>query len=115
MKVQEAKRSVRIQGWATEVSDRRQSGMTVKEWCSVQGYSVKTYYYRLKRVREEWLEAAESGNSINLQEKPVFAALPMPQTKVAAVTVRLNGCSVEILNGADATVIRQVLQAVSRL
>jgi transposase-like protein len=115
MGVQAVKQSLRIQEWATQISDRKQSGMTVTEWCKEQGYSAKTYYYRLKRIREELLEASESRNQVILQDKPVFAALPMPKAECAAVRISLGSCIIEIRNGADGAIIGQVLKTVSRL
>lgn len=34
------------------VKCRKESGMTVSEWCKQNGINLKTYYYRLKRVRQ---------------------------------------------------------------
>jgi hypothetical protein len=115
MGVQAITRSLRVQEWAAQINDRKQSGMTVIEWCEVQGYSTKTYYYRLKRVREELLEAAEIRNQVILQDKPVFAALPMPKSECAAVRISLGSCVLEIQNGADGAIIGQVLKSVSQL
>ena len=122
-------RKLLLQEWAAQISERGQSGLSVDEWCEKNGVSKATYYYRHKRVREELLEAMETGSSLQISgatdcmeartrgqsEKPVFAALPMPQRKGAAVTVWIGGYSVDIQNGADNTVVEQVLKVVSRL
>ena len=113
MKVQATKRAAIVQEWANQIRERTQSGMSVNEWSAVNGYSPKTYYYRLKRVREELLEAAGAGNHPCPIEKPVFAALPMLKTGGASLTVRLGQCTVEIQNGADAGLVEQVLRMVS--
>jgi hypothetical protein len=115
MKVQAAKRALLLQEWADQIREHKQSGMTLKQWTAKTGYSDKTYYYRLKRVREELLEAAEVGGAICLGEKPVFAALPMPTVSGMAVTVRIGQYSIEIHNNADAGVVEQALRVVSRL
>ena len=64
MKAQTAKRAIMLQEWAAQIKERIQSGQTVKDWCAMHGVAQKTYYYRLKRVREEMLEAAESRSSL---------------------------------------------------
>ncbi|MCL1981793.1 MAG: hypothetical protein FWG53_01705 [Clostridiales bacterium] len=144
MKVQEAKRQIRLREWATQINMCRQSGLTVKEWCRENGIHLKTYYNRMKRVREEMLEAIEAGSiaqvpglagigggSMQLskpdlndrsgsvvlmqQADPVFAALPMPKNKGASVTVWIGKCAVDIQNGSDGAVVEQVLKVVSRL
>ena len=115
MKVQETKRTALLQGWANHIREHKQSGMSVNEWSAVQGYSPKTYYYRLRRVREELLEVAGADNNPYLIEKPVFAALPISKANGPALTVRLGQCSVEVQNGADTVLVEQVLRVVSRL
>lgn len=49
------KRRENIRNWATEVELCRNSGLTVQQWCEENRISVKTYYYHLRRVREELL------------------------------------------------------------
>jgi len=139
MKVQEAKRRIRLREWAEQINACKQSGLTVAQWCAKNGMSKKTYYNRMKRVREELLDAIEtrneneiavsggiSGTSICIPERmgsqppmktttPVFAALPIPQSKSASVTVWIGGYAVEIQNGADDAVVEHALTVVSRL
>ena len=144
MKVQDVKRKIKLNTWAAQIQSREESGLTVKQWCKEAGMDRKTYYYRLKRVREELLDAiaepdtaalmpmmAGTGNCnvltpVEMAERtddkgatkgsnPVFATFPMSQGNSAAVTVWLGGHSVEIQNGADGAVVEQVLKVVSRL
>ena len=115
MRVQTVTRTVQLQEWSSQIQERMQSGMTVREYCERIGLSLKTYYYRLRRVREEFLEDAESQNALALPERPVFAALPAPRTNDAAVTVRIGEHTAEIASGADAETIERVLRALSRL
>jgi len=120
MKVQAAKRAIVIQEWAAQIRDRIQSGQSVREWCEEHGLSDKTYYYRLRRVREEMLEAAqiETGHHhqhmLAVPDKTVFAAVPVPQSRNVEIAVQIGAYSVGI-HGADVTIIEHVLAAVSRL
>lgn len=133
MSVQNVKRMLRYRQWAAQINDRQQSGQTVRQWCEAQGICVKTYYHRLKRVREEMLDALESPQHPgwiatategikpssalrnSLKEIPSFAALPMPQIKEAAVSVRIGGYTVDIQNGAAGTLVEQVIRLVAVL
>jgi hypothetical protein len=144
MKVQTAKRMIRLQEWATQINDCKQSGKKVRQWCKENGVSTTTFYNRMKVVREEMLELIEFGRTSWIsgatcpetnnmptlpglpshlerylpaqEEKLVFAALPMPQaTKSAAVTVRIGGYTVDIQNGAYDITVEQVLRVVARL
>jgi lambda repressor-like predicted transcriptional regulator len=127
MKVQEVKRQVQLREWASQIKAREESGMTVRAWCRESGISHKTYYSRLKRVREELLEAmgievapqtglATVGESrFQQRESAVFAPVAMPQGKGASITVWIGSYAIDIQNGADSETIEQALKAVSRL
>jgi len=143
MKVQDAKRLVRIREWTEQINACKQSGMTVKQWCKENGINTKTYYNRMKRVREELLDALETVNGGRLpgfvqmdrnttlmqqelpgsigsiqseqMDMPVFAALPIPRRSGSAVTVHIGAHVAEIHNGADAETMEGVLRTLARL
>jgi len=143
MNVKQTKRQIQLQEWVMEVRACKQSGLPVRQWCEENGVAVKSYYYHLKRVREELLDTIQAGTTPQMPvpegldgssmpmrldmgvrsgdgvptntETPVFATFPMPQGTGAAVTVRLDGYSVDIQNGAEDAVVEQVLKVVSRL
>ena len=52
MDVTEFKQEYRLRQWGEIIKEQQQSGQTVKAWCSEKGISTKTYYYRLRKVRE---------------------------------------------------------------
>ena len=140
MKVQTANRIIRYQEWAEQISACKQSGKTVRQWCSEQGINPKTYYNRMRVIREEMLELAEkagagymsssagvlashvhcgpkSCNNSKQEEQPVFVTLPMSQNSsaTAPVTVRVGGYSVDIHNNADSDLLEHVLRLVVQL
>lgn len=46
------KKEIKLRQWAEMIKCRNESGMTVSEWCKENGINLKTYYYRLKKVRQ---------------------------------------------------------------
>ena len=46
------KKEAKLAQWAEMVRQRNESGLSVTEWCKQNGINIKTYYYRLKRVRQ---------------------------------------------------------------
>ena len=133
---------LRIKEWASQVNECKQSGQSVKQWCNEHGVSIKTFYNHMKVIREEMLEYVNDdislpsgstgmikssatihkninnlneGKLIGQQVETEFAALPMPQSKSAAVTVRIGGCSIDIQNGADISMVDLVIHTVARL
>lgn len=51
-KISKIKTDLLMREWAEMVRECRSSGLTVKEWCINNDVNIKTYYYRLKRVRD---------------------------------------------------------------
>ena len=144
MKVQTAKRKMRLQEWAEQIADCNESGKTVRQWCEERGINRKTYYNRVKVVREEMLELIEASGggavsgmvrsakkntfalpedrganegrpALQQEKSPVFASLPRPQAKNAAITVRIGEYVVDIQNSADDDKVEQVLRTMARL
>ena len=46
------KKEIKHSEWAEMVKRRKESGLTVNEWCRQNGINLKTYYYRQKRMRQ---------------------------------------------------------------
>lgn len=51
-KIMKIKNKVRINEWSEMVKSCRSSELTVQQWCNLNGVNIKTYYYRLRKVRE---------------------------------------------------------------
>ena len=130
MKLQNLKRQMHLQEWASQIKAQSQSGMTIREWCEATGIGYKNFYRRRKCVQEELLESLEEkGNNpqttdlsainekrISTKNKPaVITPVNIPQTKGAALTVWIGHYAVDIQNGADAEIIDRVLRLVSVL
>ena len=50
--IAKVKKEVKLAQWAEMVKSRNESGLTVTDWCKQNGINLKTYYYRLKRLRQ---------------------------------------------------------------
>lgn len=97
-----------LQEWAEQVQACRNSGMKVREWCEMNGLSVKTYYYRQRRVASALEEMAKAGN---------FAEVPM-QSRAAepsrgTINIQLGNASITISNGASEKTISAVMRALA--
>ena len=52
------KQDVRLQEWSAQIEAQQASGLTVRQWCIENGVKPKTYYYHLKKVREQFLDSS---------------------------------------------------------
>ena len=39
------KQDVKLRQWAEMIQQRKESGLTVSQWCEMNGVNYKTYYY----------------------------------------------------------------------
>ena len=51
-KITEAKNQVKLRNWQMMYSEYQASGQTVRRWCEEKNLSTKTFYYRLRKLRE---------------------------------------------------------------
>lgn len=57
----EIRQQVRLNQWSAMVQEREESGLSVKAYCKQAGIATKTYYYRLRRLREAAIKQTQSG------------------------------------------------------
>lgn len=50
--IAKVKKEVKLAQWAEMLRIRNESGLSVTDWCKQNGINPKTYYYRLKRIRQ---------------------------------------------------------------
>ena len=54
------KKELRLQEWSAQIKAQQASGLTVQQWCAENGINAKTYYYRLRKVQEQFMEDSPS-------------------------------------------------------
>ena len=78
------KQEVRLREWSAQIKAQQASGQTVQQWCAQNAVNPQTYYYHLKRVREQYLESA-----------PSIVPLTVPQTD-SAIHIEKNGLQISL-------------------
>jgi len=128
MSLNELTKQVRLRQWADDINNRLNSGMRVRQWCSEQGISQKTYYYRLRRVREEAI-AKVPGKQLARTEKDIFSEVdnssPVSFAEItcnkydgnatSAITVHFGNSVLEINNVAEQETIIKTLIALKSI
>lgn len=91
-----AKKNIRLQEWNRQIKEQKSSGLSVQEWCQQHGINPKTYYYHLRKVREEFLK---SGQAENTQEKRETERAVVPILTASAdrnITIEKNGLHITL-------------------
>lgn len=105
----------RLEQWKKLIAECQSSGMPVRKWCEQQGFREQTYYYYLKRIRQEEINKMPTSLIPVVEEKPtVFKKLEV-QTPVAnakaAVIIRFGNATIEVNEGTSQQTIQAVLLA----
>jgi hypothetical protein len=97
------KNEYRRQRWAEAIRQCQESGMTVTRYCEANGLKAKTYYYWLRKLREE------------VCQQTVVAIPGMTGSNDASGTAAVRMCAgdlvVEIENTASVATIEAVIRA----
>lgn len=88
--------------WAERVTECRNSGLRVRDWCKENGICEQTYYKWQKRIYELSQPQQEVCFAEITPNQPVYSN--------TAVTVRIAGIEANIHSGADKATIETVLR-----
>ena len=86
--IAKVKNEVKLAQWTEMVKSRNESGLTVTDWCKQNGINLKTYYYRLKRLRQAVCNEIEQHDIVHI-ESPTG-------TEIAAEKIELSVGDVKI-------------------
>lgn len=93
----------KIAEWAGRITECRNSGLSVREWCKANHLCTQTYYRWQKRL----FEMAQAQREVQFAE--VTPVHPSCCGNVA-VTVQISGAEADIHSGADAATVETVLR-----
>src|ERR1700738_3478174 len=90
--------------WRKRFDDFAQSGLSVRKWCEVKGYSKNQYTYWRRRLAND--DTAKAGAAW----LPVQILAPAPTAASAALlTVRVAHAAIDVEPGFDPTLLRAVV------
>lgn len=109
--IQAVKHQLLVEKWSAIICECQNSGQNVAQWCEEHQVSKPSYYYWLKKVRHQALTEQNFSpdpilTEIKCKETPRFDS---PNT---AVRIRTAKAEIEIPNGTDPIVLKQILEAV---
>ena len=94
----------RLSEWTQRIEERKNSGISVKNWCRENGVSEKTYYYWQRRI----FRGAQGDSS------PEFAELHGSGFRAPTVaSLEMAGVSVQVYAGADEQTLHALFRALS--
>ena len=107
--------NTRLNEWAQQIRDcqNRPAGIKVDDWCRQHGMTKATYYWRLRKVREALLDAADiSAEFVELQPA-IQSSDSTSSPKIIAILKGTNQLSLEITDQMPETFLHSILGAMS--
>lgn len=86
---------------------RKESGLSVKEWCQEQGLAEHIYYYRLRKLRQAACTVLGQAQPVQLAEVPLA---PKAEESHAKLRLTTKAGTLEIMD-AERSALDQVLRA----
>ena len=104
----EVRKEYRLQEWARIVQECQSSGLSNREFCRQNGISEKTYYYRLRQLRESVIaHSKQTGALVKLEESPSAAPDQM-------LRIQFCGAQLELPGSIDMDAVVALLRSIQR-
>ena len=125
--VTETKMHFRKEQWKQFILERQASGLTINNWCQQHGFKRTTYFYWLRRIRQEACQALPEPQAISpvpfvqisTEANPKVVPDPVIKPKAvlqdAVIHIRSKGADITIPNGTSPKTIRATLLALKEL
>lgn len=117
MEIQALTRDYRLQQWASIITQRNKSGMTIRAWCEEQGINQKSYYYWQRKLREA-ASAQASGLTVMSSPVPrgwVTLSVPAEPSNAQGLVVEVGGYRVHVQAQTDTALLARVCHALKTL
>ena len=82
------KKEAKLAQWVEMIGQRNESVLSVTDWCRQNSINIKTYYYRLKRVRQAVCSEMERHDIVPVE--------PIAGTEITAEKIELSIGDVKI-------------------
>lgn len=90
-KIGSIKKEITHRNWQKMYESYLSSGKNVTEWCAENGISKKTLYYRLRQIRKDMIETAESHDIVL-----ITAVSDQKKTTDSSIKIQGSGISIEL-------------------
>lgn len=111
------KSKVKTDYWKKIVADCQASGKTNIAYCEENDINIKSYYYWLRKIREQACNGIDYSAPIN-ENKYEFAQIQLPavyQNTIPAIKLHIGKIIIEIADGVSQDTISHVLNGIRKI
>ena len=121
------KMNFRKEQWKQLILEHQASGLSINNWCQQRGFKRTTYFYWLRRIRQEACQTLPDSQAIapvpfvqiGAETAPNTVSNPLTEAKaissVVAIRIQLKGADITIPDGTNPRTIRATLLALKEL
>lgn len=99
-KITTIKNEVQLREWQEQIKAQQSSGLRVQQWCKENGINIKTYYYHLRKIRNQFIEPA-----------PSIVPLTIPETK-SDIIIEKNDIKISLPSDISAEILIAVIREI---
>lgn len=104
--------------WKKLIAECQTSGLPVKTWCNQNGFKEQSYYYYLKKIREQEIENLPVPVEAPAKKPVVFKKLevqpPLSDTQTSII-IHLPSATLEVREGTSQQTVEAVLLALKNI
>ena len=104
-----ATRQYRLNKWADIIHDRCESGMNVSKYCELNDISKNSYYYWLKKLKENVLETS----GVTFAEITPYSTDTCDDSKTKDISVSIGGAVINIHEGTSKELLSMVVEVLN--
>lgn len=128
MNTKEKFHQLRLNEWAARFSEQKASGLTVRQWCEQNNYSIHTYNYWKHLLKEELASQVlpdivplSIPDSVSIPESTIPIAPTSEISSLTNCTIRtiratatltINGVTIEVDSSVSEEFLRTIIKAV---
>ena len=107
--IQTVTKNVRLQNWTTIIQDRKASGQTVDDYCAANHISRNSYYYWLRKVKEELIQQSPSKFA---EVDATFTTTSPDVSPDSSISVCIGDATIHVNESSSGDLLRMVIEAV---
>lgn len=116
--VTKVKIKLRKEQWMHLISERQDSGLSVREWCTQNNLSENSYYYWLRKIRstalEEYLPEKESESTSPVVFAPLQISGEQNQSNVSII-IHMGDTDIVVRDGVSPKTLETVVLTLKKL
>ena len=111
MKTNAIAKQYQLNEWAQAIKAQKASGLTIENWCHENNVTKAAFYYRLRKVRQTYLENLEEQTPQNLVPISTLIASNESET-INELSIHCNECELRINGNTSMPLLESVLKVV---